>query len=100
MDTQVGFEAGCRCGTAAVSKVFRRGTEVESGVGPQADMGLGSKFEIGRILYLKFEIRNRKLDLLILGLWPVQSDISDFGFEIFEMQDSSNFKISPPRGRC
>src|SRR2546422_1167147 len=44
-----------------------------------------SNFEIGRILHLKSEIRNRQLN-------PVQSDISDFGFE---MQDSSNFKISP-----
>jgi hypothetical protein len=49
-------------------------------------------FEIGRILQLKSEIRNRKLD------WPnlenrlrlVQSTISDFGFEL---QDLSNFKI-------
>src|SRR5215475_14277905 len=97
MDTQVGFETSCRCGTAAVTKVFRRGTEVESGVGPQANMGLGSKFEIGRTLYLKSEIRNRKLDLLILPLSPVQCDILDFGFE---MQDSSNFEIAPPHGRC
>ncbi|PYS39816.1 MAG: hypothetical protein DMG14_12690 [Acidobacteria bacterium] len=42
-------------------------------------------FEIGRILHLKSEIRNRKLDCLM----RVQSEISDFGFE---MQDSSNFK--------
>ena len=36
-------------------------------------------FEIGRILHLKFEIRNRKLDT---GQFPIS-----------EMQDSSNFKI-------
>ena len=50
----------------------------------------GRKFEIGRILHLKSEIRNRKLDCL--GR-QVQSDIRDFGFE---MQDSSNFKMSSP----
>jgi len=42
------------------------------------------KIEIGRILHLKSEIRNIGLDL-------VQFAISDFGFE---MQDSSNFKMS------
>ena len=41
------------------------------------------KFEIGRILHLKFEIRNRRLD-------RVQFPISDFEFQ---MQDSSSFKI-------
>jgi hypothetical protein len=40
---------------------------------------------------LKSEIRNSKLDC---QLCEVQSDISDFGFE---MQDSSNFKIPPGR---
>jgi hypothetical protein len=40
-------------------------------------------FEIGRILHLKFEIRNRRLD-------RVQFPLSDFEFQ---MQDSSNFKI-------
>src|SRR5881296_1602184 len=44
-------------------------------------------FEIGRILHLKSEIRDLKLD----GQIPVQLEISDFGFE---MQDSSDFKIS------
>jgi hypothetical protein len=39
--------------------------------------------EIGRILHLKSEIRNIKLD-------SVQFKISDFGFEV---QDSSNFTI-------
>ena len=43
------------------------------------------EFEIGRILHLKSEIRNRKLN-------RVQSEILDFGFE---MQDSSNFTIPP-----
>jgi hypothetical protein len=41
-------------------------------------------FEIGRILHLKSEIRNLKLD--------VQFAISGLGFE---MQDSSDFKIFP-----
>jgi hypothetical protein len=41
------------------------------------------KFEIGRILHFKSEIRNFRLD-------SVQFRISDFGFE---MQDSSNFKF-------
>jgi hypothetical protein len=41
-------------------------------------------FEIGRILHLRSEIRNIKLDR------PSDSPISDFGFE---MQDSSNFKM-------
>src|SRR6266446_2611307 len=45
---------------------------------------LSQYFEIGQILHLKSEIRNLQLD-------SVQSDISDFGFE---MQDLSNFKIS------
>jgi hypothetical protein len=70
-------------------------------------VGRGEDLEIGRILQLKSEIRNRKLD------WPtrekqlvqVQSKISDFGFELREAQarqraaptkDSSNFKISRP----
>ena len=53
-------------------------------------------FEIGRILHLRSEIRNRKLNSLSVGsgaYWrsrPVQSEISDFGSE---MQDSSNFKF-------
>ena len=46
--------------------------------------------EIGRILHLKSEIRDLKLDRLSRA--PVQFEISDFGFE---MQDSSNFKMSP-----
>jgi len=50
-------------------------------------------FEIGRILHLKSEIRNLQLDRRFFQSRPVQSDISDFGFE---MQDSSNFKISSP----
>jgi hypothetical protein len=45
------------------------------------------KFEIGRILHLKFEIRNRRLDCRSTGP-SVQFPISDFEFE---MQDSSNF---------
>ena len=44
-------------------------------------------FKIGRVLHLKSEIRNIKLDCLRC---PVQSEISDFGFE---MQDSSNFEM-------
>jgi hypothetical protein len=47
------------------------------------------KFEIGRILHLKSEIRNLKLDCGTV-LRPVQSAISDLGFE---MQDSSDFKM-------
>jgi hypothetical protein len=43
--------------------------------------------KIGRILHLKFEIPSLKLDGA--ALWPVQSAISDFEFEV---QDSSNFK--------
>jgi hypothetical protein len=50
--------------------------------------GSGEYFEIGRILHLKSEIRNRKLDWLNCA---VQFDISDLGFE---MQDSSDFKMS------
>jgi hypothetical protein len=45
------------------------------------------KFEIGRILHLKSEIRNLRLDG---APQPVQFAISDFGFE---MQDSSDFKF-------
>ncbi len=48
-------------------------------------------FEIGRILHLKSEIRDIRLDYPALEGSPVQLEISDFGFE---MQDSSNFKIS------
>src|SRR5882672_10883915 len=52
----------------------------------------GADFEIGRILHLKSEIRNLQLDWRSLqNSQAVQSDISDFGFE---MQDSSNFEIS------
>ncbi len=47
-------------------------------------------FEIGRILHFKSEIRNIQLDWPF-GTGSVQLDISDFGFE---MQDSSNFKMS------
>jgi len=47
------------------------------------------EIEIGRILQLKFETRNLKMD------WPKggssHSEISSFEFEL---QDSSNFKIS------
>jgi len=49
-------------------------------------------FEIGRILHLKFETRNLRMDSLACGVWVVHSEISSFEFE---MQDSSNFKISP-----
>jgi hypothetical protein len=49
-------------------------------------------FQIGQILHLKSEIRDRKLDGLRCR--SVQSHISDFGFE---MQDLSNFKILPKR---
>ena len=48
--------------------------------------------EIGRILHLKFETRNLRLD------WPVSAVVVQFeisSFE-FEMQDSSNFQISSP----
>jgi hypothetical protein len=48
------------------------------------------KFEIGRILHLRSEIRNLRLDSPVHQLWPVQFAISDFGSE---MQDSSNFKF-------
>ena len=51
----------------------------------------GGDFEIGRILHLKSEILN--WTSLRRGVQTVQSEISDFGFE---MQDSSNFKISSP----
>jgi len=44
------------------------------------------KSEIGRVLHFKSEIRSFKLDGAQLG--KVQSETSDFGFE---MQDSSNF---------
>ena len=50
-------------------------------------------FEIGRILHFKSEIRNIQLDTSGPER-PVQLDISDFGFE---MQDSSDFKMSPRR---
>jgi hypothetical protein len=46
------------------------------------------RFEIGRILHLKFEIRNRRLDGRSTD--RVQFQISDFEFQ---MQDSSNFKF-------
>ena len=49
------------------------------------------KIKIGRILHLKSEIRNLKLNS---ALRPVQSEISDFGFEV---QDSSNFQIFSER---
>jgi hypothetical protein len=52
--------------------------------------------EIGRILHLKSEIRNFRLDGHPAGnRRPVQSHISDFGFE---MQDSSNFQFSRTAG--
>src|SRR5215510_11109448 len=62
-----------------------------------------TQFEIGRILHLlrlravalalrvKIENRNRKLDCAGRAVLPVQLEMSDFGFEI---QDSSNFKLS------
>jgi hypothetical protein len=46
-------------------------------------------FEIGRILHLKSDIRNLKLDEKRRPDF-VQFAISDFGFEV---QDSSNFEI-------
>jgi len=49
------------------------------------------KVEIGRILHLKSEIRNFESDWLSVPASIVQSEISDFGFEV---QDSSNFEIS------
>jgi hypothetical protein len=49
-------------------------------------------FEIGRVLHLKSEIRNLKLNRATQTP-AVQFEISDFGFE---MQDSSNFKIPFP----
>src|SRR6267143_5065830 len=49
-------------------------------------------FEIGRVLHFKSEIQDFELD--VGRQWfAVQFKISDFGFE---MQDSSNFKISSP----
>ena len=53
------------------------------------DAGRG-KSEIGRILQLKSEIRNFEMDADRKRL-PVRFEVSDFGFE---MQDSSNFKLS------
>ena len=63
--------------------------------------------KIGRILHLKSEIRDLQLDSPHAHHKPtqvnerlVQLEISDFGFEV---QDSSNFKISPariPAGNC
>jgi len=47
-------------------------------------------FEIARILHLKSEIRNLKLDGEATSISVVQFEISDFGFE---MQDSCDFKI-------
>jgi hypothetical protein len=44
--------------------------------------------EMGRILHLKSEIRNRRLDCGSSQL--VQFEVSDFGFEV---QDSFNFEI-------
>jgi len=52
-----------------------------------------TQFEIGRVLHLKSEIRNLQLNWRSCKTQAVQSEISDFGFE---MQDSSNFKISVP----
>jgi hypothetical protein len=46
-------------------------------------------FEIGRILHLKSETRNLKLDRQTSATRAVHSEFSDFGFE---MQDSSNLK--------
>ena len=40
-----------------------------------------TEFEIGRILHLKSEIRNRRLDCAS-QLEPVQFAVSDFGFEV------------------
>src|SRR5215475_2565474 len=51
--------------------------------------GSQRKFEIGRILHLKSEIRNLELD-------SVQFTISAFGFEV---RESSNFKFSSPDSR-
>ena len=48
---------------------------------------LGIDLEIGRILHLKSEIRDLRLDC------AVQFGISDFGFEV---QDSSNFEMFSP----
>src|SRR5262245_456171 len=45
----------------------------------------------GRILHLKSEIRNLKLDRNSLGA-PVQFKISDFGFEMQDSSNSSNFR--------
>jgi hypothetical protein len=57
-------------------------------------MGCEKKnLEIERILHLKSEIRNRRLDLGNT-ISSVQSAISDFGLE---MQDSCTFKILFPQ---
>jgi hypothetical protein len=48
------------------------------------------RWEIGRVLHFKSEIRNLELDSKLPSRY-VQFEISDFGLE---MQDSSNFKIS------
>jgi hypothetical protein len=48
------------------------------------------RWEIGRVLHFKSEIRNLELDSKLPSRY-VRFEISDFGFE---MQDSSNFKIS------
>jgi len=39
-------------------------------------------FEIGRILHLKFETRNLRMDSLACGVWAVHSEISSFEFEM------------------
>ena len=53
------------------------------------ESGATDKFEIGRILHFRSEIRNREFDLVFIPV-EVRFQISDFGFE---MQDSFDFKI-------
>src|SRR5262245_30513419 len=55
-----------------------------------ARLGRRKNFEIGRVQHLKSEIRNHKLDGHVVGRCKIQSEISDFGFE---MLDSSNFEF-------
>ena len=54
---------------------------------------IAGKLEIGRILHLKFETRNLRLDRPNSEGYRVHFEISSFEFE---MQDSSNFKQGSP----
>ncbi len=62
--------------------------------GSLAHQTLGN-FEIGRILHLKSEIPKSQIGRASLNGQQSNLNFRDFGFE---MQDSSNFKISQPFG--